>query len=54
MTRYEDLPEIIELEAEIEEFMKKLYAAEDKDEFELYRQMIKVNINMIKALVLLK
>jgi hypothetical protein len=50
MTRKEYLAEMFALEAEIEELLLKLYEAKDMEEFEFYRQMIKVNINAIKAL----
>ena len=46
-----DLPEIIELEKEIDEFMEGMNNAEDEHEFEMYRQMIKLNIVIIKDLL---
>ena len=46
-----DLPEILELEKEIDEFIEGMHNAEDEQEFEMYRQMVKVNICLIKNLL---
>ena len=51
MIKHRDIPEIIELEQEIDEFMDKMGKAEDAQEFEMYRQMIKLNICLIKDLL---
>ena len=49
--KHRDLPEIVELEKEIDEFMDGMSKAEDEQEFEMYRQMIKVNITILKDLL---
>lgn len=51
MTRKDDLPEIAELEEEIDDFLIKLSQAQDQQEAEMYRQMIKINIVLIKDLL---
>ncbi len=51
MIKYRDLPEVVELEQEIDEFMNKMSKAKDEQEFEMYRQMIKLNICLIKDLL---
>lgn len=51
MTRREKYEEILELEQEIDEFLLALYEAKDKSEYELYRQMILINIGLIKSIL---
>lgn len=46
----EDLPEIIELEEEIDELITKMRKAKDWEEFKMYREMALFNINMIRGL----
>lgn len=48
--RHEDLPEISELEEEIDEFITKMRKARDWEEFKMYREMALFNINMIRGL----
>lgn len=48
--RREDLPEISELEEEIDEFITKMRKARDWEEFKMYREMALFNINMIRGL----
>lgn len=50
MTRKENIAEMFALEEEIDEFLIKAFEAKDYEEFEYYRQLIKVNINAIKLL----
>lgn len=46
-----DLAEILEIQKEIEEFLLKMYEAKTKEDYELYKQMIMVNIDAIKSLM---
>ena len=46
----EDLPEISELEEEIDDFVSKMLKAKDFDEFKMYREMALFNINLIRGL----
>lgn len=46
----EDLPEISELEEEIDGFITKMHEAKDFEEFKMYREMALFNINMIRGL----
>ena len=46
----DDLPEIFELEQEIDKFITKMRKAEDWEEFKMYREMAIFNINMIRWL----
>ena len=50
MTKKEYLAEMLQLEEEIDEYLTKAFEAKDYEEFEFYRQLIKVNINAIKTL----
>lgn len=43
--------EVIELQAEIDEFLDGMRVAQDEHEFEMFRQMIKVNVCMIKDIL---
>lgn len=47
----EILIELAELEKEIDDFTFLMINTEDKEESELYRQMLKVNIALIKNLL---
>jgi hypothetical protein len=49
--KFEDFGEVAELEKEIETFMKKISSSNDPEEIEMYRQMIKVNIAVLKYLL---
>jgi len=46
-----DLVEVAELENEITEFLVKMEAAENEQEYEMYRQMIKINICCLKNIL---
>ena len=46
--RREDLPEIAELEEEIDDFIVKMHNAKDFEEFKMYREMALVNITLIR------
>ncbi len=43
--------DVIELQAEIDQFLDGMRLAQDEHEFEMYRQMIKVNICRIKDIL---
>lgn len=51
MIKRAELPEVIELEREIDEFLEGMANAKDDQEFEMYRQMIKVNICLLKDIL---
>lgn len=50
MTRWEDVEEIMELQKEINGFLNKIHTTKEFEEFKMYREMIKFNINLIRIL----
>lgn len=50
MTLWRDLPEILELEGELDELIDSMLKAKDFEEFKMYREMALVNINLIKLI----
>lgn len=50
MTREDDLEEMLELQAEIQNLLEAMTSTKNKEDYKLYREMIRLNIQIIRSL----